>query len=696
MSRMNSSTMWKKLSAAAVASVVAAAVAVPDARGVEPQTWLTSGVEEWGETARDSVSLDGSGRVAVSLRGSALEDPETLTVWALLADGEDVLAATGDPGIVYRIGRGGAVVEAGRVLQPEATALGRSRSGRVLVGTAPDGTVYRLAEGGAEQVADTPESYVWCFLPDGDRGMLFGTGNSGRIYRLAEGGNPQLVADPEVGHVTGMVRDGERVLLTTGAPARLIAMNAGGALEVLHETEDAELRSPVVSADGAMYFAGNEETGNGGTARLYRRLPSGAVDVVWSDSGRYAYGIAPAGEGSLWVTVGSQNGPGALIRVEPGPPSRWVESFRVDEPQALCLLTGRDGGVWLGTGGLGRVYRIEDAPAPGGTVRSTVHDAGVVSRWGAVTVEPGPARSGIVVETRSGNTRRPGDLWSSWKRVSLEDGAGQVEAPPGRFLQWRLSLTEPEARVGGIRVMYLPANRAPRVSEVAISELGQTFERTADRGQLGGLAQELPGGIRVEFQMNGGGGSPGPADDPDAAWARRFRTVTWKANDPNDDPLRFSVSLRPQGEQAWNELAADLERSPWVWDSATVPDGWYELRINATDATGNAEGDALEAARVSDAFLVDNTPPVVRDLECGAEACRGTAEDASSAIKRLEFSVDGGAWKRVYPADGLPDSRRERFELPLRDLSPGDHVILVRAVDRAGNIGSGQRRITAR
>jgi hypothetical protein len=304
-------------------------------------------------------------------------------------------------------------------------------------------------------------------------------------------------------------------------------------------------------------------------------------------------------------------------------------------------------------------------------------------------VEPRTPAPAVLVETRSGNTRAPDTTWSRWTEVALDDHTGTVTSPPGRFLQWKLTLTDPAARVGGVNVAFLPANLAPRVNEVAVTELGKDFSPSWDRGQPQSLGQDLPGGVHVEFQVpQMRGGVPGAAPDDAAGWARRYRTVTWKAADPNDDDLRYDVSVRAQGETRWNPVEKDLESSPWVWDSATVPDGWYQVQVRASDEPSNPPDDAQTSARATEPFLVDNTSPRVMDLAVRDGRVTGRALDEASPLKNLEMSVDGGEWTRIFPEDGIPDETEERFAAALKATEPGEHVVVVRVYDQAGNVGT--------
>jgi hypothetical protein len=63
------------------------------------------------------------------------------------------------------------------------------------------------------------------------------------------------------------------------------------------------------------------------------------------------------------------------------------------------------------------------------------------------------------------------------------------------------------------------------------------------------------------------------------------------------------------------------------------------------------------------------------------------AVDAASPLRRCEYSLNAAGWIPVEAADGVIDSLRERFVLELRNLPPGEHLVVVRAIDSAGNAG---------
>ena len=62
-------------------------------------------------------------------------------------------------------------------------------------------------------------------------------------------------------------------------------------------------------------------------------------------------------------------------------------------------------------------------------------------------------------------------------------------------------------------------------------------------------------------------------------------------------------------------------------------------------------------------------------------------------IASAEFSMDGGDWRLVFPLDGIADSAVEEYRVVTPELSPGEHLIGIRAGDRNGTTGTAGRLI---
>jgi hypothetical protein len=78
----------------------------------------------------------------------------------------------------------------------------------------------------------------------------------------------------------------------------------------------------------------------------------------------------------------------------------------------------------------------------------------------------------------------------------------------------------------------------------------------------------------------------------------------------------------------------------------------------------------------------------------GEVVATGSAEDATSALSRLEISIDDDEWRTVSPEGGFADQRALRFRARVPGVEPGEHTVAIRAVDAAGNYGTRATRVT--
>jgi hypothetical protein len=193
--------------------------------------------------------------------------------------------------------------------------------------------------------------------------------------------------------------------------------------------------------------------------------------------------------------------------------------------------------------------------------------------------------------------------------------------------------------------------------------------------------------------------SPKPGNRGQDAGPLAYRMIKIDASDPNQDELSLTIAFRELGERLWVTLVEDLDKPAYVWDTRTVGDGTYELRVTASDAPANPPASALTAARISAPIVVDNTAPVVGELSAepadAAVAVSGRAVDAGSRIAAIHYAVDSAEeWTAVLPADGICDADAERFAFDLSDVSPGPHRVAVRVTDIYGNAGYGNLTVT--
>jgi hypothetical protein len=190
-----------------------------------------------------------------------------------------------------------------------------------------------------------------------------------------------------------------------------------------------------------------------------------------------------------------------------------------------------------------------------------------------------------------------------------------------------------------------------------------------------------------------------PATTPPAVtisrkmYQRGLQTFSWKADDANGDTLVFDVFYRPVGDPRFRPLRRGLTEPVLAWDTSTVPNGRYLIKVSASDSPSNPPALALSGEREGLPFDIDNTPPsiTVTLVERNPPRVRAVARDDSSLIRRAESSVDGGRWEEIHPLDGINDSREETYEIKPEGLSkPGPHIVVVRVFDLLGNAATGR------
>ena len=318
-------------------------------------------------------------------------------------------------------------------------------------------------------------------------------------------------------------------------------------------------------------------------------------------------------------------------------------------------------------------------------IQSKAIDAQQIAAWGSVQVDAAlPQDAKVTVSTRTGNVATPADkTWSTWSEPqAVGDGFIKLASPAGRFMQYKLAFTlgQETATVDSVRVVYQVGNLAPEI----IAIVAAPAQGGSADGE--GPAAALPA-------------TPGQQAASPAGASQFVRTFTIRAADPNGDQLAYTVEYRQVGTPNWIKLEDKLEHPQYIWDTRTVADGKYEIRVTASDSPSNPPAQALTASKVSPVIVVDNTPPTISELAAKVEVPEiGPAAGATvsfsgkvaddSRILSMAYSLDSATdWVSVLPTDGICDSNREDFAGLMKDVKPGTHRLTIRVSDIFGNTG---------
>ena len=622
--------------------------------------------------------IDPQGRVA-----SVWSDASVKYIWAIVpaADGTLYLA-TGPQGKILAVtpdGKGDVLYSAGK-LAKNILCLAMANN-RLYAGTDENGLVIEidLAAKTSRVLLDCAEKEVSAVIPDASGGVFVATADTSKS---GLSGNRSTIES--LIHSIQEIKKGSAAPSTAPSkaaaqpvPAKPVPADAGESPDadqpqpMTEEEENDEEPAPASPRGGEMKMpqprpvsvAGGESAGISGPGNaVYYVCPNGLVKTLFR---RPVTILSMAIQGNALYLGTGGSGDIYCVSVDGEQIARIAHT---ESKQITVLSAGKDGHVYFGSANKASVGVLEAGFAAGGTFTSKALDARQIAMWGTAQVSAiVPDGTHVAFSTRSGNLAEVDDkTWSQWSApVDVADGEFiTLASPAGRFLQYRLQFAgtaNESAVVRQVRLIYQVGNLAPVISNLVV--------QPSMRGRDGG-----------------------PPASPDEKGPKPFRMLTIRSSDPNNDTLKYSVTLRQVDTDTWIKLTDKLTQPMYVWDTRTVADGKYELRVTASDQPSNPPAAALTAEKVTGVLVVDNTPPIVRELiaqpQAADVAVKGLAIDAGSRITSMQYSVDSqDEWVSILPVDGVCDSNKEAFSFTLKNLKPGAHRIAVRVEDGFGNAG---------
>jgi hypothetical protein len=559
--------------------------------------------------------------------GPTLKDTET--IWSLAAVGDTVYAGTGPSGKLYAV-RGGAAREVFDTEDKRVTALAVATDGTVWLGTSERALVFRHdpRAGTTRAMADFAGNEISALVAYRD-GVVAAANElaeppsspaktSAQVEAAEKPAAPKGQAPklPETGSRPGADKEPPSVLDLGRKGAKkgkgaLFRIGADGRLEQLHALTQTYFTAVVVAAgaDPVVYAAAADK------GRVYLVEADGAVGT--------AFDVDERAVSQLWL-------------------ERGLLAFTTDDAAALYRATAR---------------------AAKARYVSDVLDAKAVARFGRLTWA---SQGRVRIETRSGNTAKPGVGWSEWQapaQVTRAGGGidgGKIQSPPGRYLQWRVALEDESARLRKVTSYYLPQNQATQVQEVTVELAAKESQPT-----LKDLAAKPRSPVLK---------------------------VKWKVENPDSDETQYTLEARRDGEATWRPIAtgkAPLTATSWEWNTETYPDGWYRVRVTASDAASNSPDRALTSSAQTALFAIDNARPAIDGLTVTYPRAQARAADALGTIAEMAFSINDGPWQLGTTADGVFDDASEELRIDLPPSLPrGTHTLAIRVADSAGNVGS--------
>ena len=717
-----------------------------------PVFWETAKQDDVVKGDARGVSIAENGAVTLAPAYALVYDTKEAYIWSSTTDAAgNIYLGTGHDGKVFKVDASGAGRMLYDAPELDVTALATDAQGNLYAATSPDGKIYKITPAGQQSVFyDPPDKYIWSLVYDASTATLYaGTGDKGVVYKIDQTGKAAVLADTSETNIVALAMDKQGNLIAGTDPGGLVLrISQSGKVFALFDSPTQEIHKLTVTDDGSIYALGINQSSaattktaslgtatttalsgegvvtisasddgdtpvvlqatdvssalpssskggkaDGSRSAVFRILPDGGSEVLWRSNDTVGFGLRPLADGRVLVSTGSK---GRIYQIARDNSYTLLIQSPEDQTSTIFALGDQ---LYATSSNLGRLYKIGRESVSEGTYTSPVRDTKFAGQWGVITWR---GAGNVELQTRSGNTETPDATWSEWSapyRVSTGD---QITSPRARFIQWRAVLrssaapasaanhTAPTnaasanaaARLQAVVVAYLPRNQAPDISSVTVLPQGIALAEQplaidpsiASSGldpQLFGLVASVP---------------------PRRFFQKGARTLTWQASDPNDDTLNYKVMYRTISDNEWHLLADNLTVAYYTIDGNRLPDGTYLFKVMASDGPGNPAEAALTNEETTDAVEIDNTPPTIKVTvpAISGQAAEVTfdASDATSRIVRAEYSVDGGAWQLLYPADGVADSAHETYKVRVTFDKPGEHLIAFRCADSSANVGT--------
>jgi hypothetical protein len=538
--------------------------------------------------------------------------------------------------------------------------------GTVYAGTGPDGKLFKVTKGAAKEVFATEDKRITALAATPDGAVWMGTSERALVFRYdPDKGTTRAMADFAGNEISAITPTGGGVVVAANELSEMPAMGAKSADQV---------------------DAGDKPN-----------APKG-VQPKMPDTG-----TKPGADGSSandLLRKGARTGKGALFRV--GDDGRLAQLHALTSTYFTSIAVDKDGQVYAGAADKGRIYLVAEDDSVGTAFDvdervvshvfwdgkqlafatddkaalytatgkaskakyvSEVFDARAPSKFGKLTWQ---ATGKLTIETRSGNTAKPGPGWSEWEKPGstgkLGGGTtgGKIGSPAGRYLQFRVSFDEGDASLRRVSAFYVPQNEASKVEEVVAETAGKSSTPTLKDASS-------------------------RARDP-------VVRIRWNVDNPDSDETTYTISVRRDGEADWRTLvdaAKAYSSTSYEWNTESYPDGWYRVRVTSSDGAANSPDRTLTSTATSPLFSVDNSRPTIDALKVTYPKATAKATDAINVITEMAFSIDDGPWQLGTTGDGIFDDLSESLlvEMPA-GLSKGTHTLAIRVADASGNVGS--------
>lgn len=564
------------------------------------------------------------------------------------------------------------------------TSVISDNSGNIYAATAPYARIIKYDKLGNEIWSkNVDDTYIWDMKFD-NNGNLYAAagGNNARVLKISSNGNITEILKTEEQHAMSLYFDSKNNKLYIGTAGRGLVLSVdlstnleNPSYKTVYDTAQNEVYAITMDNIGNLYFgtATREPSYlilpsiiDGGKLAddsakefrnsLYKADTNGTVQRLFFLNQTLVFALSSDIDNNIYFITGDNadiykiNGNDGLLSYIGGLENKTLSTFSATKD-----------GLYFAISKTGEIYKMQNGNPSEGSFISDTLDLKFLSKLGSLKVMTTiPDGSDISFEVRTGNVARVDNTWSDFTKVS-EDG--KINAPDGRFLQFRITMKNSNANEKSVPVLssmdftYIENNLPPDV---------------------------LNGGLTTYYKQQND--SSETTKSPQLE--ENETMIYWKGSDPNGDKLIYDLEYRLKGEKNYRKLANNLETPYFRFKSYLMPSGIYDFRITASDRFDNpidlSKTKTLEVLNIK----YDNDSPEIFDFAVKIEGNKRIitfrAEDKLSFLKTVRYSTITEEWHYILPDDKVLDSMNENFTIIIDDEEAGS--ITIEVLDTEGNI----------
>jgi hypothetical protein len=569
-----------------------------------------------------------------------------------------VLAATGNPGLIYQ-------------LDPAKLAKAGLTEGKTV-----DGKV--LADKGVTVFAEVRDRNLRRLARLSDGRVVAGSAPKGNVYAFAPGGGaPTLLQENHDAEVVDLLP------VENGAFYAALAHSPG---------EGSRLVRPKGAADEKDKEEKESRASYSGRSTLVFFPADGFPETVMAKAGISFYRLA-GHQGRLLLTAGEQ---GDTFGYDPVARRSLIyagsESAQLNDVAALG-----DGRFLILRNNAPGLALLSFAPAQARQLETRRLDLGAAAEFGLIRLARlhGVDLAALNLEIRTNLGSDEIEGWSPWTELKPTDDAFSAEGRRGRYFKLRLTVPAAAAdfQIDKATAYFLPQNRRPQLSDFRIfppnlSLVPMPEAPTPVTTTLGQLLFPNQSSGKEDLGTEKRKGSFFSSQVVPQTGAQ---IVYWAVNDTEGDTLAFTFSIRPDNSDKWTDLAVETRDNYVQFDTGAFPEGLYFTRLTVAEQAPRPEKQRLTYTFETDYLTIDRTPPDITTTSVehrdGKLVMAVDGRDSLSLLAGAEFVLNNGVREEnEHPADGVLDSKAERFvvEIPEQKTTGATSVEII-LYDQAGN-----------